>query len=540
MNIALLIARVLLAVVFLVAGFTKLADRKGSRQALLDFGVPARLATPGGLLLPLVELAVAVALIPLASAWWGAIAALALVLLFLLGITYNLAHGRTPDCHCFGQLYSKPIGRSTLIRNVLLAAVAGFVVGFGYTTPGLSATGWFGVLALPQRIELIGGLVVVALLVAFGWLLLLMLRQQGRLLLRIEALEEQLQAGGSAAQPAAHQAQAAPPPGLPVGTPAPSFALSGLYGETITLEFLRAAGKPALLLFSDPGCGPCNALLPEIGRWQRDYLDKLALALISRGAPEDNRAKASEHAITQVLLQHDREIAEAYKAYGTPGAVLIRPDGTIGSPLAQGADAIRALVAGAVGLPVLSAVPAAARNGTAPPLAVPTNGNGATATPVQPAIPKVGDPAPALSLSNLSGKRVNLSDFRGSQTLVLFWNPGCGFCQRMLEDLNAWEANPPAGAPKLLVVSTGSVESNQALGLRAPVLLDENMSVGSKFGATGTPMAVLVDANGKIASDQFCLLFLITLRVSHADNGDKVVCHPSLRSGSSSPDVEIL
>ncbi len=103
-DIALLIARVLLAGVFVVAGLAKLADLGGSRQALRDFGVPAFLATPGGILLPLAEIAVAVALIPLASPWWGAIGALALLLAFVLGIGYNLARGRKPDCHCFGQL----------------------------------------------------------------------------------------------------------------------------------------------------------------------------------------------------------------------------------------------------------------------------------------------------------------------------------------------------------------------------------------------------------------------------------------------------
>ena len=42
---------------------------------------------------------------------------------------------------------------------------------------------------------------------------------------------------------------------------------------------------------------------------------------------------------------------------------------------------------------------------------------------------------------------------------------------------------------------------NQALGLRSPVVLDHSvMSVGSQFGATGTPMAVLIDEEGKIAS----------------------------------------
>ncbi|HAG99174.1 MAG TPA: hypothetical protein DCL75_10035 [Ktedonobacter sp.] len=40
------------------------------------------------------------------------------------------------------------------------------------------------------------------------------------------------------------------------------------------------------------------------------------------------------------------------------------------------------------------------------------------------------------------------------------------------------------------------------MGLQSPILLDQaGMSIGSKFGANGTPMAVLVDAEGKIASE---------------------------------------
>src|SRR5215218_7157556 len=74
MNIAaILLDRLLLATVFAVAGVAKLADRAGSRQAIVDFGLPARLATLLGILLPLYELAVAAALIPTPTAWWGAV-----------------------------------------------------------------------------------------------------------------------------------------------------------------------------------------------------------------------------------------------------------------------------------------------------------------------------------------------------------------------------------------------------------------------------------------------------------------------------------
>ena len=139
MDLVLLVARLLLAAVFAVAALAKLADLPGSRQAMRDFGVPARLAAPLGTLLPLAELAVAVALIPRASAWWGAVGALALLLLFVAGIGVSLARGRHPDCHCFGQIHSAPAGWQTLVRNGALAAVAGFVLWQGRDHPGRGA-----------------------------------------------------------------------------------------------------------------------------------------------------------------------------------------------------------------------------------------------------------------------------------------------------------------------------------------------------------------------------------------------------------------
>ena len=65
MDTAPLIASLVLAGVFLVAGLSKLAPCPGSRQAVIDFGVPAPLTTPLGiLLLAVAELAVAATLIP--------------------------------------------------------------------------------------------------------------------------------------------------------------------------------------------------------------------------------------------------------------------------------------------------------------------------------------------------------------------------------------------------------------------------------------------------------------------------------------------
>src|SRR5215211_8613076 len=313
MDAALLIARLVLAAVFIVAGLAKLSDLKGSRKAITDFGLPEVLASPLALLLPLAELGVGAALIPASSAWWGALGALGLLLLFLVGISINLARGRKPECHCFGQLHSAPAGWKTLARNGVLAAVAGFVLWEGYEGGGAgpSAISWLGALSAAQLLALLGGVVVLALLAGQWWFLVHLLRQNGRLLVRLEAVEASIATGGSVAPsqngtPVHQEAE-----GLPVGSEAPEFSLSGLHGETLTLNALRSSDKPVMLLFTDPGCGPCNAMLPDVGRWQQEHAQKLTLALVSRGEVEENKTKAQEHGLSNVLLQKDWEVSES-------------------------------------------------------------------------------------------------------------------------------------------------------------------------------------------------------------------------------------
>src|ERR687889_1864409 len=150
MGAALLIARLVLAAVFTLAAVAKLSDLKGSRQAIIDFGVPSAIAAPLGLLLPLAELSVAATLLPASTAWWGALGALGLLSVFIVGISINLARGRTPECHCFGQLHSAPAGPKTLARNGVLAVVAGFVLWQGRDGAGPSAASWIAVLTSAQ------------------------------------------------------------------------------------------------------------------------------------------------------------------------------------------------------------------------------------------------------------------------------------------------------------------------------------------------------------------------------------------------------
>jgi len=273
MDAALLIARLVLAAVFIVAGLAKLSDLKGSRKAITDFGLPEVLASPLALLLPLAELGVGAALIPASSAWWGALGAVGLLVLFVVGISINLARGKKPDCHCFGQLHSAPAGWKTLARNGVLAAIAGFVVWAGSEGGGAgpSAISWLAALSMAQLLGLLGGVLVLSLLAGQWWFLVHLLRQNGRLLVRLEAVEATLAEGGSVLAPSQNGTPVPQAEGLPVGSEAPQFSLSGLHGETLTLEALRSSGKTVMMLFTDPGCGPCNAMLPDVGRWQEEH-----------------------------------------------------------------------------------------------------------------------------------------------------------------------------------------------------------------------------------------------------------------------------
>src|SRR3954453_727619 len=128
MDSFLLAAQLVLAAVFALAGVTKLLDVNGSRRALVEFGVPERAAPVAGLLLPLTELAIAVALVLHPTARWAGLAAFLLLAAFIGGIANAMRRGRAPDCNCFGQVHSAPAGRSALARNAVLAVLAAFVV----------------------------------------------------------------------------------------------------------------------------------------------------------------------------------------------------------------------------------------------------------------------------------------------------------------------------------------------------------------------------------------------------------------------------
>ena len=394
--------------------------------------------------LPLAELLTALALLPQATALYGAIGAAALLALFIGAVGVSLLRGRRPDCHCFGQLHSEPVGWQVLARNAVLLFAAGFVIVRGWPGAGAGAGDWFLSLTSAWRVVVAGVLLGVT---AYA----------------IQAIKR------------ARMQRDAPLVGdwtsfgLPVGQAAPEFSLPDLDGNVVSLSMLRAPGKSVLLIFTDPHCGSCMTLLPDIAQWQREHAESATLAVISRDTPEANRAKLAGHAISRVLLQTDREVAKAFGVPFTPGAVLVRADGTMGNLPMPGDSAVRKMMADVAA----------------------SGGVGGF---------ELGAPAPDFSLPDLEERVLTLVHLRGRATVLLFWDPACTYCQQLLGQIRFWEARSLTERPQLLVISKGDSAVNATQGFSAPVVLDHEFAVGTQYGVTGTPSAVLVDEEGRRAS----------------------------------------
>ena len=446
MDVALLVVRALLAAVFAVAGAAKLADLPGSRRAVAAFGVPPALGHAVGTALPVAELSVAALLLPAGTAVWGGIGAAALLGAFSAAIGRSIARGEAPDCHCFGQLHSEPAGWPTLGRNLGLAAAAVFVVAAGWSDPGTSAVAWLGRLhGAAIGTAAVGGLAVLAA-VACAYLL----GEYRRLSFRLDRVERE-----------------EPVHGLARGAAAPSFRLRDLAGKKHSLKGLLEPAKPVLLVFVEPGCGPCTALLPEAGRWQTDHADALTVALLSLGKPEEIREKIEPLAHGLLLLDGRQKAFRAYDAEGTPSAVLLTADGRVDSATVGGARQIHALVEDRFGISMALGL-------------------------------SLGSELPELTLQTLDGDAFELASIRGRETLVLFWTREGDDARELRDEIAEWEA---AGEmePALVVVAPGIPDELRGEPFRTRILVDRLGDAWYVFGGYELPFAVLIGADGRVA-----------------------------------------
>ena len=475
MEFFLLILRLALAAVFGVAGITKLFDPAGSEKAFGDFGLPKMIAKPMVYLLPAFELLIAGLLLSVTTSWFGAIGAASLFVIFTAGMLYQMAKGNAPDCHCFGQIHSEPVGVTSIGRNFLLLVLSAFLLVQGQTNQGTSLVN-----SNQDIMQFVIGIAVVVLLLAAVLFLKKISEQQTQIMRRIELLDLVAQEGGAVERDHAGD----PYEGMPIGAVVPDFELTDLDGGTVSLATLKAAKMPILFFYVSPTCNPCKALVPEFDQWQKDLADKVRFVFVSNGDADENREKFAADSDKLILLQKDREVSDLLRAKWTPTALLMDADGRIASHAAAGDAAIRELVG-----KLIEEEPGGE-------FSYFTNSNAHTHTKI-----KIGESVPDVTLADVRGTQIGSDYFKGKPTLVAFWSTACPHCVNMTDELRKWDTSKGDDEPKLIVFSDGDKEVLKSLGLKSPIIYDEGHKAALGFGMYGTPSAILVNEDGKFVTE---------------------------------------
>jgi len=325
----------------------------------------------------------------------------------------------------------------------------------------------------------------IVLLVLLAGVVYQLFQQQGRMLVQLETIEQMIPEVADAA--GHHEGRRR---GVPVAMSIPPFELPDLDGAMITQGDLE--GRRVLLVNWSTTCGFCDAIIDDLAKLQDRFAKRdVDVVLVSRGDPEENRRFVEERGLQcRILLQPEENggIA-AFAGIGTPAAYLIDEHGRVAKPMALGADE----------------VPSLAREAAGRQLKLSTERPVSESRIQREGLP-AGTPAPIFSLPSVSGGKISLEQFQGSQTLLVFSDPECGPCDVLADDLARWHrARADDDGPALLMISRGEVDANrrkvEERGITFPVAIQPRWKVSKEYGIFATPVGFLLDEHGVIARD---------------------------------------
>jgi peroxiredoxin len=346
---------------------------------------------------------------------------------------------------------------------------------------------------MKETILVIGFVIMGLSLVGLCAVLYQLMKQQGRLLLRLDQVERRLELDGQASLNMGIPASiTGGPAGLAVGTSLHPFELEDLEGRTVSLEGLR--GKRLLLINWSPQCGFCGLIASELAALQSDLRKRnVELLLAGHGTAEANSKLAKEHGLKCpiVLQKGDSHSIEAFESLGTPTAYLLDEQGRVARPLAVGSENVLALASEAAGDQVNKKRLPGERD--------------LAASRIEREGLKAGTPAPGFHLPDIYGRTVSLEEFRGRKVLLVFTDPHCGPCDQVAPHLKQLHHEHLNNGLAVVMVGRGELEENrrkaEAQGFKFPVVLQQKWHLSKKYGIFATPVAFLIDEQGVIAKD---------------------------------------
>ncbi|MGW8246754.1 MAG: protein disulfide oxidoreductase [Acidiferrobacterales bacterium] len=118
----------------------------------------------------------------------------------------------------------------------------------------------------------------------------------------------------------------------------------------------------------------------------------------------------------------------------------------------------------------------------------------------QQAMPK-GKAPTFLSTITVSGKPIDLSDYRGKPLMLYFWATWCKICEFEQGSIRSISEDYPVVSVALQSGSATQVGAYMKQHeLSMPTAVDEFGEIASRYGVRGTPTAFFIDANGIIRS----------------------------------------
>jgi len=327
------------------------------------------------------------------------------------------------------------------------------------------------------------------LLIAVGtWLGYQLLRQNGRILLRLEAIEKRL-----ANRIVDEKRKAA---GLPIGAPAPEFDLPDLGGVRRKLSEFR--GKHLLLIFFNPKCGFATRMAADLAALpQEGGAGRVTPVVVTTGDANENRKLVEKYGIRcMVLLQEQMQVASLYRAQGTPMGYRIDAAGRIASELAVGAESLLKLADLKAPQQTTERAKRTGHKSKQPDPSLARSKLNRTGL-------KVGAVAPDFSLPRIEGGQLSLADLRGRRVLLVFSDPNCGPCDELAPRLQELHEEQPDLA--VLVISRRDAEATRAkadaLGLSFPIAMQQQWEISKQYGMFATPIGYLIDEEGIVVND---------------------------------------
>ncbi len=129
------------------------------------------------------------------------------------------------------------------------------------------------------------------------------------------------------------------------------------------------------------------------------------------------------------------------------------------------------------------------------------------------AVATVGQPAPAFTAQDASGKTVSLADFKGKHVVLEWVNPGCPYVVKHYGSANMQGTQKEATAKGVVWLSVNSTAADHG-DYKAPAamaqwmqqqkaaptatLIDADGKVGRAYGARTTPHLYIVDPKGTL------------------------------------------